>query len=135
MDIIGIGTDIVAIQRIRSIWDRFGQAFAKRILTQDEYLELSTVKNPIAFLAKRYAAKEAFAKAFGTGFRPNGILLTEIGIRNDKLGRPHLIFSGHTAKILAERGVLASEVSLSDEKEYAIAFVILMGELAKKMPQ
>ncbi len=125
MEILGIGTDLVSIARIRAIWERYSFAFAKRILTKQEIEDLSKIKNPIPFLAKRYAAKEAVAKALGTGFQPNGILLSEIGIKNDNLGRPHLEFYGNTAKELENRGIHTSHVSLSDEKEYAIAFVIL----------
>lgn len=129
MEILGIGTDLVSIARIREIWERFSFAFAKRILTKQELQELEDgvkIKNPVPFLAKRYAAKEALAKALGTGFQPNGILLNEIGVKNDDLGRPHLEFYGKTAKEIESRGIHTSHVSLSDERDYAIAFVILM---------
>jgi holo-[acyl-carrier protein] synthase len=134
MKIIGIGTDIVAIARIEKIWNRFGQAFAKRILTEKELGSLYNSKNLIAFLAKRYAAKEAVAKAVGTGFQPNGLLLTEIGVNNDALGRPYLEYLGRTKVEIERLGINESQISLSDEKEYAIAFVILLG-LHKKTPQ
>lgn len=128
MHIIGIGTDLVAIHRISTLWERFATAFARRILTQGELTDLVTTKNPVPFLAKRFAAKEAVAKALGTGFRPHGILLSEIGIRNDDLGRPHLTFTGNAASELAKRNIVETHVSLSDEREYALAFVILLSE-------
>lgn len=128
MNIVGIGTDIVSIARIQSIWDRFQQDFAKRILTPLELEELSKITNPVAFLAKRYAAKEAFAKALGTGFRPQGILLSEIGVSNDELGRPYLHYFGTAKSEQKRRGIQESHVSLSDEKEFAVAFVILLGK-------
>ncbi len=127
MKIIGIGTDIVSITRIESIWDRFGVTFARRILTPTELLELPKISKPVHFLAKRFAAKEAFAKALGTGFRQGGIWLTEIGVVNDSLGKPEFIFRGNAASEVALRGITESHLSLSDEKEFAVAFVILIG--------
>jgi len=132
MTIVGIGTDLVSIQRIQKIWERFGESFAKRILTKGELEDLKKTPTPVSFLAKRYAAKEAVAKALGTGFRPGGLLLNEIGVKNDALGRPHLYFEGRTAEVLAHQGATESFITLSDEREHALAFVILTG---KKMPQ
>lgn len=128
MKIIGIGTDLVAIARIRTIWEHYGQAFARRILTKEELEDLQTSRQMVPFLAKRYAAKEAVAKALGTGFRPGGSRLTEIGVRNNSLGCPYLLFSGETEKLIKEKGVLEGKISLSDEKEFALAFVVLVGE-------
>lgn len=125
MSILGIGTDLVEVARIEAIWKRFGMNFARRILTQSEVEDLQQTKNPVSFLAKRFAAKEALAKALGTGFRPQGILLTEIGVKNDGLGRPHLEFSGNTQAEIERQGVLEAHLSLSDEREYALAFVVL----------
>ncbi len=127
MNIIGIGTDMVSMARIRSIWDRFGFLFARRILSKSELEFLQKSRNPVAFLAKRYAAKEAVAKALGTGFRPQGVLLTEIGVSNDALGRPYLSFSGNAQAEITRQAVKTSHLSLSDEREYALAFVILSG--------
>lgn len=134
MNIIGIGTDIVSIARIQRIWERFELAFARRILSSRELGELSRAKNKVGFLAKRYAAKEAVAKALGTGFQPKGIRLTEIVVCNDPLGKPFLCFEGNTKAEMEKKHVLESHLSLSDEQEFAVAFVILMGHL-KKEPQ
>ena len=120
--IIGIGTDIVAIARIRASIERHGERFAGRILGKPELEAYRRAGNPAAFLAKRFAAKEAAAKAFGTGFR-NGLHLHQIGIANNELGRPELTFSGRALELLAEQGVTHTFVSLSDEREQAIAFV------------
>lgn len=127
MKIIGIGTDMVAIARIQKIWDQYGMAFAHRILTRGELENLQKNRNPVSFLAKRYAAKEAVAKALGTGFRPEGVLLTDIGVSNDALGRPFLKLSGGAANEMSRKQVIDSHISLSDEKEYALAFVVLVG--------
>jgi holo-[acyl-carrier protein] synthase len=126
MKIVGIGTDIVSIARIQSIWDRFGSAFARRILATSELERLSLSRDPVPFLAKRYAAKEAVSKALGTGFRPQGILLTEIGVNNDALGRPYLEFSGSAGREMMRLNIIESHLSLSDEKEFALAFVVLV---------
>lgn len=126
MKIVGIGTDIVSIERIDRLWNEHGQNFARRILSVSELQDLEKSKNKIAFLAKRYAAKEALAKALGTGFQPNGLLLTEISVRNDELGRPYLEFLGQSKKEIEKYQVTESHLSLSDEKEFAVAFVILL---------
>jgi holo-[acyl-carrier protein] synthase len=131
MNIIGIGTDIVAIARIKAIWDRFGQKFAKRILTKSELLDLLKSRNPVAFLAKRFAAKEAVAKALGVGFR-DAIFLTDIGVANDPIGRPYLLFSGGVELEIKRQSISETHLSLSDENEFALAFVIFAGD--KKMP-
>lgn len=128
MKTIGIGTDLVAVARIQKIWEQYGIAFAKRILSKKELEEFQNASNPISFLAKRYAAKEAVAKAIGTGFRPGSFWLTDIGVHNDSLGKPHLEYSEVVQKLLREMGVQRSHISLSDEKEYAVAFVVLSGE-------
>ena len=128
MKIAGIGTDIVSTSRIKTIWDRFGSAFARRILAKLELKRLELSRDPVSFLAKRYAAKEAVAKALGTGFRPGGILLTEISVNNNALGRPYLEFLGGAEREMARLRVVESHLTLSDEKEFAVAFVILVGE-------
>jgi len=128
MNIVGIGTDIVSIARIKSIWLRYGNAFARRILAKSELEDLPNAKDPVGFLAKRYAAKEAVAKALGTGFQPQGFWLTEIAVNNDSLGRPHLVFTGRAALEMARREISESHLSLSDEREFALAFVILSGQ-------
>lgn len=125
MSIIGIGTDIVSVTRIRVLWERFGPSFARRILTDQELISLEKTHDPIGFLAKRYAAKEAFVKALGTGFRARGISLTDIGVLNDELGKPYLVFSGNAALEVNRIGVRDTHVSLSDEKEFALAFIIM----------
>lgn len=130
MKIYGIGTDIVAISRIQSIWDRFGDAFAKRILTPSELTEFSKFSktvNPVPYLAKRFAAKEAFVKALGTGFRRQGLWLTDIGVKNNALGKPELDLTGSALHELKHNGIVETHLSLSDERDFAVAFVILMG--------
>ena len=122
--IVGIGTDIVRIARFEAMLDRYGLRVADRILNAEELLEFSTVGRPARFLAKRFAVKEAVAKAFGTGFR-DGLCLRHIGLRHDELGRPLLVFAARAEEIRMQLQVSASHVSIADEQDYAIAFVTL----------
>lgn len=122
--IVGIGTDIVRIARIEGMLDRYGLRVAERILSAEELQEFSTVARPARFLAKRFAVKEAVAKAFGTGFR-DGLSLRHIGLRHDELGRPLLTFTERAEEIRVQLQVSVSHVSVADEQDYAIAFVTL----------
>lgn len=120
----GIGTDIVAIARMSRLWGRYGEALAARLLAAEEHAHLAAQADPARFLAKRFAAKEAAVKALGTGFR-DGLGLKHIAVDHDSLGKPLLRLHGPAA-LLAERlGVREAHLSLSDEAEYALAFVVL----------
>lgn len=123
--IFGIGTDIVAVARIQQGLDRHGERFAQRILSEGEFERFQAHGRPAHFLAKRFAAKEAVAKAFGTGFR-DGLSLRHIEVVNDAKGRPMLRFAGKAAQLVEDLGIGEAHVSLSDEERYAVAFVTLM---------
>lgn len=128
MKIYGIGTDIVKCERIEKLWQEHGDAFAKRILSDYEILALAEQKNnQVAFLAKRFAAKEAVAKALGIGFRDQ-ILLTEVGIETDPLGKPTIAFYGKSKMYVTSIGKLEVQISIADETEYVVAFVIITEE-------
>ncbi len=129
--IFGIGTDIVRIPRMADNLDRYGERFAARILTRSEMATFTNSRQQASFLAKRFAAKEAAAKALGTGFR-DGLNLHDIGVGNDALGKPSLVFSQQAQQILQKQGVGNSHLSLSDEREYAIAYVVLEAVNNKK---
>jgi holo-[acyl-carrier protein] synthase len=123
--IFGIGTDIVRVQRLQSALDRHGERLARRILAEEEFDEFQDSLQQGHFLAKRFAAKEATVKALGTGFR-DGISLRDIRVGHDSLGKPLLLFSEAVAARLAELGVADNgHISLSDEREFAVAFVVL----------
>jgi holo-[acyl-carrier protein] synthase len=122
--IFGIGTDIVRVARVQQDLDRFGERFAERILTERELVEFRAAVNRAHFLAKRFAAKEAAAKALGTGFS-QGIFFHEIGIGHDDLGKPLLEFSGRALEFLREKRIAITHVSLADEADHAVAFVTL----------
>lgn len=122
--IFGIGTDIVRVARMQSSLEKFGDRFAKRILSEDELPAFADCHNKAQFLAKRFAAKEAAAKALGTGFR-DGIALTQMFVTHDDLGRPLINFSGKAQAEAEQRGISAMHLSIADESEYAVAYVIL----------
>jgi len=124
MPIVGIGTDIVSIPRIRQAHGRHPERFAKRILSPVEWAEFSAHFDPPIFLAKRFAAKEAAAKALGTGMR-HGVCFTDISVIHSLLGQPQLQCSGSTQAFLDNLGVREAHLSLSDEVEFAVAFVVL----------
>lgn len=122
--IIGIGCDIVDIPRIQRSVQRFGKAFLKRVYTEKEQDNIHGVKEQ--YLAGRFAAKEACVKALGTGFT-QGIQMTDIEIVTDKGGAPALFLYGRARHLADERGITAIHVSISHEKGYALAFVVLEG--------
>ena len=129
--IYGIGTDIVYVARIERALDRYGDRFASRILSPEEMEQYRDVYKKAHFLAKRFAAKEAVAKALGLGFR-DGLRLTNIIVRNDARGKPVLGFAGYAAELIDRAGITSSQLSLSDEADYAIAFVTLERGVAQQ---
>ncbi len=120
----GIGTDIVHVARLEASIARYGDRIAERILAKSELIAFQQHKTPAHFLAKRYAAKEAASKALGTGFR-DGLSLRHIMVANEESGRPVLKFVEKAQKLVAEFNISASYLSLSDEQEYAVAFVVM----------
>ena len=124
--ILGIGTDIVSIARIRDTLDRHGAAFAQRILSDIELVALNDAKEPVAWLAKRWAAKEAFGKAAGSGI-VSPLTLSGIGVGHDDAGRPLFVLNDAIAFHLQSRGVTRTHLTISDERDYAVAFVIFEG--------
>ena len=120
----GIGTDIVTIGRMSEMLKRHGDKFAQRILAESEYEQYKSSTQPAAFLAKRFAAKEAASKALGTGFR-NGLSLKHIYVTNDEVGKPQLNFVNRGKELIEELSITETHLSLADEKEYAVAFVTL----------
>ena len=121
--IVGIGTDIVSIARISKTFDRHGDAFAKQLLSTAELAEFAAVTAPGPWLAKRWAAKEAFGKAAGTGILAP-LTLSGIGIGHDTLGRPVFELAPGVQAYLQKIGVTRTHLSISDEREHAIAFVV-----------
>jgi holo-[acyl-carrier protein] synthase len=122
--IYGIGTDIVESSRIAQSLDRFGERFARRILTDCEWSEYNLSSKPIIFLASRFAAKEALSKAMGTGLR-HPVNLNNITITHDSLGKPYFEFHPDLNQLIIDRGITQHHLSISDEINMVCAFVIL----------
>jgi len=123
--IFGIGTDIVHVKRMHDNLEKYGDKFARRILTESEFSEFKEKANKTAFLAKRFAAKEATAKAMGTGFS-GGLSLKHIGVKHDKAGKPLLELLDIAAEFIIEQNIKQTHLSLADERDYAVAFVTLV---------
>jgi holo-[acyl-carrier protein] synthase len=124
--IFGIGTDIVAVARMEAAIKRHGAAFAAKILSEQELVEYATQVHPARFLSKRFAAKEAFAKATGYGLR-YPVSLKRITVTHDDLGKPAFLFDGELSALLSKLGVLKHHLSISDERDTVVAFVVLEG--------
>lgn len=122
--IYGVGTDVVEIERIRAVLQKYGERFAQRILCEPELRRFQSHRLPANYLAKRFAAKEAFTKALGTGIRAPANW-HGVWVRNLPSGKPVLEFSEPLKNHLQARGITATHVSLSDEKGVAFATVVL----------
>lgn len=122
--VTAIGTDIVATARIEAALERTGRKFAQRILTEFEMTQFDAASNPAAFLAKRFAAKEATAKALGTGIG-RGISWQQMHVEHDDMGAPLMILAGAAAQRQADLGSHKVHLSIADELDQALAFVVL----------
>lgn len=122
--IFAIGHDIVENERIARLLDAYGQQFIDKILSNTEQMALFSRQNKARFIAKRFAAKEAFAKACGTGLR-SPILMPQISVTNDALGKPSFVFTPAINQWLHAHQIIHCHLSLSDEINLSSAFVIL----------
>ena len=124
--IYGIGTDIIDIRRIRRVVNKYGERFKKKCFHDNEILKSESRYKKIESYAKRYAAKEACAKALGTGLA-RGVFWKDIEILNNKYGKPYIKLHNTASKIIKSfnNSGCKIELSISDEKELAIANVII----------
>lgn len=120
----GIGSDIVEYARIERMLERYGERLAERLLSKRELPAFKSSPRAARFLAKRFAAKEAFAKAVGSGLR-DPVSLRRISITNDGLGKPVLQFDQALRTHLAQLGITGHHLSISDERNLIVAFVVL----------
>ncbi|HWM27113.1 MAG TPA: holo-ACP synthase [Woeseiaceae bacterium] len=123
--IFGVGTDIVEVRRIQETYERFGERFVERLLMPEERVLFEKSKWPVRFLAMRFAGKEATVKAMGTGFR-NGMWIRDVGIVNNPLGRPLVIFSARGEGVCRDLGIGEGHVSLTDDAGLVVAFAVVM---------
>ncbi len=121
--IFGIGTDIVLVSRIEAAWTRFGQRFAERILTPSELALFADTRDKVRFLARRFAAKEAMAKALGTGFA-HGISPRLLGVVSDAWGKPQVALEPSAVQVAARLGAGDGFVSIADEEAIVTAFAV-----------
>lgn len=125
--ILGIGTDIVALARIEALHRQYGERFARRVLSPSEMAEFAAHARPARLLMKRFAAKEALAKAAGSGMR-FPVSLLQISVIHDAMGKPAFEFGAELVAYLDKLGVSRHHLSISDERDVAVAFVVLEGE-------
>ena len=122
--IYGVGTALIEIKRVERVLARFGERFARRILCEPELRRFRAHRQPVHYLAKRFAAKEAFTKALGTGIHApanwHGLWVVNL-----KSGKPQLEFSDELQELLKQRQIRRTHLSLTDEREIAAATVIL----------
>ncbi|MDC1082787.1 holo-ACP synthase [Candidatus Pelagibacter sp.] len=124
MQILGIGVDIVEKNRIKK--SLTNKLFIKRIFTNSEILLAKNKKDKISFYSNRFAAKEAFSKSIGTGFRKN-LNFSDLSIKNDKLGKPIFVITDKIKRLIKKKFKITKFdflLSISDEKKYSIAYVI-----------
>lgn len=122
--IVGIGVDIAETARVHALWQKFGARFARRILTDAEYREFERRGRSSSFLATRFAAKEAVAKAAGTGIGAE-LGFHSVQIDNDASGRPNLRFLEPARDLVSRLKINHAMISLADEKHYVVAMVVL----------
>jgi len=122
--IVGIGVDLVKIERIARLLDRYGKRLADKILSPAEMPLFAKTKNPTAMLAKRFAAKEAVAKALGTGMR-GGVYFPQIEITNKPSGAPVVLLGGKARERAEKLRVKSTHVSISDEEDFVVAFAVM----------
>ncbi|WP_072281924.1 holo-ACP synthase [Rappaport israeli] len=118
-----IGTDLIDKRRIAQAYQRHGHRLTEKILHPSELTQFNSQQNPIRYLSMRWAAKEAFAKALGTGLRAP-VLMSNICITHNAQGAPSFTYTDAIADLIAQRGYQTLHLSLSDETHYALAFVV-----------
>ncbi len=122
--IYGVGTDIVELSRVQAVYERFGERFVQRLLMEDEIELFRRSKQPVRFLAMRFAGKEATVKAMGTGFA-HGVWIRDVGITANKWGRPLVIWSERGQRVCDRLGIGKGHVSLTDDAGLIVAFAVV----------
>ena len=123
--IFGIGTDVVQLERVRRVYERHGERFARRVLMPEEEEGFRGHRRPVRFLAMRFAAKEAIVKALGTGFA-HGVWIRDVGIVPDAWGRPEVRWSERGRQVRDRLGAGEAHVTLTDEAGLVVAVAVLM---------
>ena len=123
--VFGVGTDIVQVSRIETVWQRFGERFAERLLLDEERELFAVSKRPVRFLSMRFAIKEAVVKAMGTGFA-HGMWIRDVGMVPNDWGRPQIIYSARGRRMCERLGIGGGHVSVTDAGGLVLAIAVLM---------
>lgn len=123
--IFGIGIDVLEAARIERTLERYGEHFVRRLLMPEEQAQLARTRRPARFVAMRFAAKEAIAKAMGTGFA-HGIWIRDVGVVQNSWGRPLVVYSKRGDDVRRSLGIGEGHVTLTDEAGLIVAFAVLM---------
>jgi len=122
--IYGIGVDVLEPGRVARLLERYGERFARRVLTEDEWPAYLRSRRQVLFVANRFAAKEAFSKAMGTGFR-FPVTLGQINVLQNRLGKPELSYQPALGRMVRQEGIAGAHVTISDEQSVVCAVVVL----------
>lgn len=123
--IYGIGTDVVQLERVQLIYDKYGERFVKRLLLPQEEQAFRRQRRAVRFLAMRFAAKEAIVKAMGTGFA-HGMWIRDTGVLANAWGKPEIIWSARGQRMREKLGIGEGHVTLTDEAGLVVAVAVLM---------
>lgn len=123
--IFGIGTDVVQLERVQGVYERYGEHFVERLLLPAELEAFRAYSRPVRFLAMRFAAKEAIVKAMGTGFA-HGMWIRDCGVVSNAWGRPQIIWSERGHRMCEQLGIGEGHVTLTDEAGLVVAVAVLM---------
>ena len=120
----GIGIDLIENKRIKLLYKKYGLSFAKKILSVDELGEFLASKQPVNYLSKRFASKEALSKVLGTGLYRQGVFPSMITIAHDFMGKPEFVIDDNLKSILSKKSITSLFLSISDTTIYSTAIVI-----------
>jgi holo-[acyl-carrier protein] synthase len=123
--IFGIGTDVVQLERIKHVYERFGEKFVERLLLPEEEAAFRKYTRPVRFLAMRFAAKEAIVKAMGTGFA-HGMWIRDSGVVSNSWGKPEVVWSERGRAMCEKLGIGEGHITLTDEAGLIVAVAVLM---------
>src|SRR4030081_328649 len=123
--IYGIGIDVLKVDRIESVYKKYGERFLSHLLMPEERLQFERTVRPVRFIAMRFAAKEAIVKAMGTGFA-HGVWIRDVGVVQNSWGKPEVVFSERGEKVRRGLGVGEGHVTLTDEAGLVVAVAVLM---------
>jgi holo-[acyl-carrier protein] synthase len=124
--IYGIGVDLIKVDRLARVLERYGERFLKRVFTDREIAYChGRAHQGVYQFAQRFAAKEAFSKALGVGLRQGGIRWRDVEVLPDPRGKPEIHVTGRAARLCREMSITAMHLSLTDEDNFAVAMVVL----------